>query len=182
MWSCTATHGASRHVRRGTPSTRHPTVRSDASDAPGLLAGTASHTCAMALASREWQETELCRDPGGRFLYVMGGQNSIQTGVILAKRNPMETIPCHLTALAQTFKQTSRSRERLQTRVSPRRTANVVTRTLRHGATESPLRLASSTRQGPVCIMETVDRRLGMARGARQGKKGTKISRCRWPA
>lgn len=57
-----------------------------------------------------------------------------------------------------------------------------MTRTLRHGATESPPRLASSTRQGPVCIMETVDRRLGMARGARQGKKGTKISRCRWPA
>lgn len=69
----------------------------------------------------EWQESELCRDPGGRFLYVMRDQNSVQTGVILAKRNHMETIPCHLTALAQIFKHTSRSWERLQTSVSPRR-------------------------------------------------------------
>lgn len=71
----------------------------------------------------EWQESELCRDPGRRFLYVMSEQNSVQTGVILAKRNYMETIPCHLTPLAQTFKQTSRSRERLQVSVSPRRRA-----------------------------------------------------------
>lgn len=54
----------------------------------------------------EWQETELCRDPGGRFPYVMSDQNSTQTGVILAKRNWTETIPSHLTGLAQTFKET----------------------------------------------------------------------------
>lgn len=53
----------------------------------------------------------------------MSDQNSVQRGVILAKRNSMGTIPCHLTALAQVFKQTSRSRERLQTSVSPRRRA-----------------------------------------------------------
>lgn len=76
------------------------------------------------------QESELCRDPGGRFLYVMSDQNSVQRSVILAKRNSMGTIPCHLTALAQVFKTDVKEPRATPNKCISAEEGQVVTRTL----------------------------------------------------
>jgi hypothetical protein len=77
----------------------------------------------------------------------MSDQNKRQLGVILAKRNSAESMACHLTVLAQSFKQTSKQPGVTPGECISAEQARPATRTLRNSRqqpdrTAPPLRLA----------------------------------------